>query len=87
MSSGDLKDIFITSGVNERFEGFLTVSINGGDLLGQLSPKQVRAMALQWLEAAEAAESDSLIFKVGKSFGIETELCAALVAKMREFRD
>lgn len=86
-TSGDVKDIFISSGVNERFEPFCTVSINGGDLLGQLTPKEVRRLALQWLEAAEAAEGDSLVFRVAAQFGLEREHAAAFVMEMRKLRD
>lgn len=86
MASRDVNDIFISSGVNEQLEPFCTVSINGGDLLGQLSPKEVRGLALQWLEAAEAAEQDSLVFRVAGHFGLEREHAAAFVMEMRKHR-
>lgn len=64
MSSRELEHIEIRSGVNEKLKGFCTVVVNHGDLIGQLSPDQVRAMALQWLEAAEAAHTDQIVTKV-----------------------
>lgn len=85
-SSTDIKDIFIASGVNEKLEGFCTVSINNGDMLGQLTPEEVRAMALQWLTAAEAAESDSLVFRAAGQFGLEREHAAVMVTEMRKLR-
>lgn len=85
-TSGELKHIFISSGVNEQFEPFCTVSVNGGDLLGQLSPQEVRDMALQWLGAAEAAEQDSLVFRVAGQFGLEHRHAAAFVVEMRKLR-
>lgn len=87
MASLDLNDIFISSGVNDQLEGFCTVSINGGDLLGQLTPKEVRGLALQWLEAAEAAEQDSLVFRVAEQFGLERQHAAMMVTEMRKLRD
>jgi hypothetical protein len=87
VSSGDVEDIFISSGVNEKLEGFCTVSINNGDMLGQLSPAEVRALALQWLGAAEAAESDSLVFRVAEEHGLEREVAAVLVMEMRKLRE
>ena len=86
MASGDLKDIFISSGVNDQLEGFCTVSINGGNLLGQLTPEEVRALAMQWLRAAEAAESDSLVFRVAGSFGLGPKHAAVMVTEMRKLR-
>lgn len=87
MPSKDLKNIYISSGVNPRGKAFCTVSINGGDLLGQLSPGEVRDMALQWLAAAEAAESDSIVFRM-LTEDIELPAGNALpfIEKMRERR-
>lgn len=55
-------NIGIDSGVNEKLKPFCTVRLNDR-AAGQLAPHEVRAMALQWLEAAEAAESDALVVR------------------------
>lgn len=86
MASGDLKDIFIHSGVNERWKGFCTVTVNGGDLVGQLSPEEVRRLALDWLEAAEAAETDAIVGRILTSHGAPPEVAAEFLVDMRKRR-
>lgn len=60
----DLADIDIESGVS-AFDGlpFCLIRANGAraTLVGQLRPTELRGMALTWLEAAEAAESDAAL--------------------------
>lgn len=87
MASGDLRDIFISSGVNESGKGFCTVSVNHGDLIGQMSPTEVRGLALQWLEVAEAAEQDGMLFGLlTERLGQEPEHAAYVIGEMRDFR-
>lgn len=86
MSSRDLRDIFISSGVNEKLEPFCTVSINNGDLLGQLAPEEVRAMALQWLEAAEGAQTDSIVWKLLADMNLPVHTIGQFIAAMRDKR-
>lgn len=87
MSSGELKGIELRSGVNDKLEGFCTVVVNGGDLLGQLTPDEVRAMALQWLEVAEAAHMDQTIVKVMMdTMGCDLENALAFLAMCRDAR-
>lgn len=86
MPSRDLRDIFITSGVNEQLEPFCTVSVNGGDLLGQLSPTEVRSMALQWLEAAEGAETDSIVWHLLAEMDLSPSAIGGFIGAMREKR-
>ena len=86
LPSGELKDIHITSGVNEKMEGFCTISVNNGDLLGQLDPAEVRKMALQWLEAAEGAETDSIVFKMLSEMELEPHVIGGFIARMRDLR-
>lgn len=83
MASGNLKAINVRSGVNEDGVGFCHVMVNGGDLMGQLSPEEVRQMALAWLGAAEAAESDAAVFGVLRDIGLEPAMIGAVLADMR----
>lgn len=88
--SVDLKSIFITSGVNESGDAFLTVaahSASGDILLGQLDPSAVRQMALHWLEAAEAAEHDAAAWRTIKRLGLPIELAASIVTELRNTRE
>lgn len=87
MASGDLKHIEIRSGVNDKLKGFCTVVVNGGDLLGQLTPEEVRAMALAWLEAAEAAHTDEVLMKVlMEEAEFELKHALSFLVMMREAR-
>jgi hypothetical protein len=60
-----LSYIEISSGVSEQTRlGFCHVTAHGSDgsrFDGQLDPAEVRAMALGWLEAAEAADHDAAV--------------------------
>lgn len=66
---GDLSSVEVESGVNEQNVGFLMVRAVGrrGDavvqLTGQMTPDEVRGMALDWLVGADAAEIDAAIIK------------------------
>lgn len=54
-------DIAVTSGVSLfTKEPFVTVFIDG-KARGQMTPAEIRGMALQWLEVAAAAEADALV--------------------------
>lgn len=87
MASKQLKEIFIHSGLSDKLEGFCTISINGGDLLGQLSPDEVRGLALQWLAAAEAAEQDSIVASMlTKDIGLDLNTALGFIVKMRDRR-
>lgn len=60
---GDLAGVTIEDGVSAAtglpFCLIRATATTGDVLVGQLRPAEVRAMALQWLEAAEAATSDA----------------------------
>ncbi|HSS11550.1 MAG TPA: hypothetical protein VLL25_16815 [Acidimicrobiales bacterium] len=73
------------------FRGFVTVRALGEDgsvMAGQLRPGEVRAMALQFLEAAEAAEQDAIVFTIlTRDQGADPDEVAGLVQAMRAERD
>ena len=63
MSKDDLVSIDVRSGVNERGEGFCTIVATAGDgrmLIGQMPPDLIRKIAMDYLGAAEAAETDAI---------------------------
>lgn len=66
-------------------EGFVQVFVNG-KTLGQLSPDEVRQHGQAAFEAAEAAESDALIWAQLKEAGLDDTACGAFLVAMRERR-
>ena len=84
----------VTSGTADdgegRYRGFVTVRAlaeDGSIMAGQLDPAEVRQMALQFLEVAEAAEQDALIFKVmTEKVGVEAMVVAGLIMDLRKAR-
>jgi hypothetical protein len=90
MSADDLAGIDVHSGVNEKGEGFCAIvaTAQGGRmLLGQLTPKEVRAMALAWLETAEAAEQDAAVLRCVRKLELPDKFAAAVIAELRDSRD
>lgn len=85
----DLAGIFITNGVNEAGEPFLTVACHtsGGRItLGQLGPAEVRRMALNWLGAAEAAEQDAAVLRCIRKLELPDVLAGAVITELRQSR-
>jgi hypothetical protein len=89
MAADDLRSIDIRSGVNERGEPFLTIvaTAEGGRMiLGQLTPAEVRAMAMAWLESAEAAEQDAAVLRCLRKLELPDALAGAIIAELRDSR-
>lgn len=89
MSADDLESIDVRAGVNEQGAGFCTVvatAAGGRIILGQLSPDQVRAMALAWLEVAEAADQDAAVLRCLRRLELPDELAGAIVVELRNSR-
>jgi ABC-type uncharacterized transport system YnjBCD permease subunit len=85
----DLASINVSSGVNERGEGFCSVSAIDSDgriMLGQVDPETIRVQAMQWLEAAEAAEHDAAVLRVIRKLELPDELAAAVIVELRNGR-
>ena len=85
-----LTNIFITSGVNDKGEGFLTTAAHGDDgtiLIGQLTPEECRAHALRYLESAEAADQDAAVFRVLRKLELPDQLAAMVVTELRNERE
>lgn len=84
----------MVNGVNEKGEGFVTISAQGNKgtlLLGQLSPDEVRKHAFAYLEAAEAAEQDAAVFRVIIKLFPERhkaeQLAAMVITELRNSRE
>ena len=78
-------DILIESGVSAfTGEGFCRISVDG-KAVGQLDPAEVRTMALHWLAAADAAESDAAVFAEMKTVTDE-KTAAGFLQALRDRR-
>ncbi len=89
MSAADLAGIYMTSGVNESGEAFVTVaahSTDGSIVVGQLDPAAVRRHALAYLEAAEAAEQDAAVLRVIRKLDLPDGLAGLVITELREGR-
>lgn len=89
----DLIGIEVISGTAEdeptKFRGFVTVRAEAKDgsfLSGQLDPDDLRAMALNFLQVAEAAEQDAIVMEKLVEMEIPPEIAARFVMDMREKR-
>lgn len=89
-----LKGIWVVSGTAMdgpgQFRGFITVQAEAEDgtvLQGQLDIEETRAMALNFLEVAEAAEQDAIVFTMlTRDVGLDPDQAAGFVQKMRDER-
>jgi hypothetical protein len=89
---GGLAHIDIESGVSAfTGKGFCQVRATGADgelLVGQLSPAEVRTMALHWLGAAEAAEHDAIVHaELVETLGVEHDVAVAFIGSLRKRRE
>jgi hypothetical protein len=96
----ELAGIYVESGVSHRTrEPFCRVSVQGAtrpppgvtavtlELVGQLTPLEVRTMALQWLAAAEAAIHDAAVFALATTkLGMDERMAGQLISQVREHR-
>ena len=86
----EMDNVHISSGMTSEGKPFCTITVEGNKRIiavGQLPPRAVRAMALQWLCAAEAAEQDAAVYAVlSKTVGMSLEAVAPIVMGMREER-
>lgn len=84
-----LAQVFISSGVNIEGDPFCHVECHGADveLHGQLAPDEVRQMALAWLQAAEAAEQDAIVYGIlTQSVDMDPADAAQFIFQMRQAR-
>lgn len=89
--SAELQDINILSGVSAfDGKGFCRVEAvldDGTRVVGQLSPDEVRQMALGWLQAAEAAEHDAAVYaELTDSLGVTREVAGHFLIGLRDRR-
>lgn len=74
------------SGVNAKGEPFVQL-IQGGKVIGQMSPQEARDHAQAMIEAAEATEQDGFIMDwVINKVGAGPQQAAGLIADFRQYR-
>jgi hypothetical protein len=79
--------IYIHSGVS-AFDGKPFCAVRWGNLSGQLSPDEVRMMALHWMEAAAAAEQDALVMaELQEGVGLDLQTAGAVLVALRKRRE
>lgn len=87
MAADDVASIEIRSGVNPNGEPFNTVVVALEDkrmFLGQIPPETVRSMALDWLGAAEASETDAILFRLLQNeYGLSMEAAGSFITLVR----
>jgi hypothetical protein len=77
--------LLLPAGSTKRREPL--VILNRGSMKGSVSPDEARAMALRWLAAAEATESDQLVSEALTATGTADEAAAEkLFGYLRELR-
>ena len=83
----DASTLAITSGVS-AFDGTPFCLVTWGNKSGQLKPAEVRAMALHWLQAAEAAECDALLMaELRDGVGLDLQTAGAVLMAVRGRRE
>jgi hypothetical protein len=86
----ELESIYITSGVNEKGNGFLTIAAHSTAkeiMMGQLDPETVRSMALDWLASAEAAEQDAAVLRIIRKLDLPDQVAGLVITELRESRE
>ena len=79
--------IEIESGIS-AFSGKPFCAIRWGKEKGQLTPDEVRALALGWLSAAEAAEGDAMIMdELRESVGLDFQTAGTFLLSLRKRRN
>jgi hypothetical protein len=86
-----LVEVEVVSGTAQdgpgNFRGFVTVRAlaeDGSHMAGQLSPAELRQMAMQFLEVAEAAEQDAIVMSMlVQDVELDREDAARFIMAMR----
>ena len=85
----ELTNIYMTTGVNEKGDGFITIAAHGSDgtmMVGQLPPEAMRAHGSEAMAAAEAAEQDAAVRRCVRKLELPDELAGAIITELRESR-
>lgn len=90
---GDLDGVECESGVNATLKPFVHVKATGHHknrqvlLLGQIDPATCRSMAMQFLEAAEAAEHDAAVAaEMTEGAGVPFDTALMFIGNLRKRR-
>lgn len=82
-----VQGLVISSGVNTAGRPFVSLEIDPEVLVGQLTPDHARQVAAWLLQAAEAAEHDSLVFAWATDrLSLDLAGAAQLIASLRDYR-
>ena len=90
MGSKDLTELHVSSGVNEEGVPFVHIFARSGKeiFMGQQTPQEIRGIAMQWIEAAEAAMQDAIVFKMLRDdLEMPLSTIGGFIQRMREMRD
>ena len=91
MSKDDIGSIDVQSGVNDKGTGFIHIIVKTEDdriIMAQMSPKELRDLALRFLEAAEAAETDAIIYRLLQNkFKLDIPAVAMFISEIRDLRE
>jgi hypothetical protein len=77
--------ILLPAGSSKQRQALVLVKRGSQD--GALTPDEARAMALAWLAAAEATESDQLVSEALRATGSDDETQEKLFGYLRKLRD
>lgn len=95
MARDELVEIHVQAGLrmseeSKEFRGFCTVFATAEDgwrMVGQLDPSEVRKMAMNFLEGAEAAVQDAIVMNMMvRDIGLDPSASAQFVRQMRDER-
>lgn len=89
MNDGDEIVFWVSSGFGHNTQRpFVQVVIDALDASAQMSPAEARSLALNLLEAAEAAESDAfLVTFLRDTIGAEDRSIASILTDFRQWRE
>lgn len=84
--SPDTEGLVASSGVTRDLVAFCVLSLHG-EVLVQISPNQLREIALGWLQLAESAEHDALTARMLiREVGMTQAAAAGFLGQMRRMR-
>jgi hypothetical protein len=86
MAQAPADDLVLSIEAAVQDSGRPTCLLTWGDRRGHLTPGEVRALALSWLEAADAAENDATVLQVLEDLRVSAEIRQLLMAGLQERR-
>jgi hypothetical protein len=79
--------VIMHNGLNAQGNGFVHLA-HGREMRIQFTPQECREHALRLLEAAEAAESDAIVYRLLRDkMALDMPRALSVIADLRNFRD